>query len=163
MLGGAAVVTAVTVGVKMGSKAKAAKDLKIGFGSLGIKKASLKEGVLFDVILKATNNSPVELKFTQPFVEISILDSKGSLTPISSSNDASGVVTLSPRKVSDLKFNLSISPVQALKLPALVMHIINNKVALALGQKVKTDKKLLLEYGFTAEGINFKEKQNILI
>lgn len=161
---GTAVLGAGIYGVsKMSGKAQAAKDLKIAFGSLKIGKASLKDGVTLDVVLKATNNSAVELKFTQPFVEISIKNDKGELTPIASSNDAQGIVTLAPRKISELKFNLAISPIQALKIPGLVLHLINNKILVAKGEKPDASKRILLEYGFTAEGINFKEKQDVLV
>ncbi len=155
--------TGIAVGVNLAGKAKAATDLKLDFGALNLKSASVKDGILFDVIFKAANNSPVELKFTQPFVEVSIMGDKGALTQIAVSHDALGIISLAPRKVSDLKFNLSISPTQAARIPTLLWHFINNKVAVAFGRKPTIDKKLLLEFGFTAEGINFKKKQDVLV
>lgn len=154
---------ATIVGVQLNNKAKAANDLKVAFGSLSIKKASFKEGVLMDVVLKATNNSAVELKFTQPFVEVSVLNEKGEMAAIANSNDAQGVVSLAPRKVSDLKFNLQITPAQAIKLPSLVMYLVSQKIKLATGAPIKATKKILVEYGFTAEGINFKQKTDVAI
>lgn len=163
LIGGSlAAITATVLALKLNSKAKAASDLKIAFGSLNIRKASFKDGVLMDVVLKATNNSTTELKFTQPFVEVSIKNTKNELAPIANSTDAEGLTVLPARKVSDLKFNLNISPVQALKIPGLLMHFVNKSIAKITGAKI-ADQKLLLEFGFTAEGINFKQKQDVLV
>lgn len=145
-------------GLDLSGKADAAAGLKMDFGSLNVLRASLKEGILFNVILKATNNSAHELKFSQPFVEVSILDSKNKFTTIAASNDASGIISLPARKTSNLKFNLNISPTQALKLPGLLMHVVKKVAGLN-----PTPKKVLVEYGLSAEGINIKQKSDVLL
>jgi len=102
--------------IKLSGKADAANDLKIAFGALNFKKASFANGVTFDVILKATNSSTYELKFTQPFVTVFIQNSSKGFDAIAQSTDANGMVTLPPRKTSELKFNLLYKPYASIKI-----------------------------------------------
>ncbi len=159
IIGGISLSAAIIYGVtSLSSKAAAASDLKIAFGSLNIKKVSFKDGILMDVILKATNGSSQDLEFSQPFVQISILNDKGVLTPIALSNDANGMVKLPARKTSDLKFNLQVTPLQATKIPGLIMHMVSNAI-----NPSRAKKTIVVEYGFTALNKNFKQKQNVQV
>lgn len=162
LLIGATGLTILGFGIKkalsLKGKADAAANLKIGFTALNFTKVNARDGIFFDVILKATNNSPHDLNFTQPFVEVSILGAKNQMETIAVSNDAGAVVSLKARTSSELRFNLSIGTIQALKLPSLLLYLINRMV-----NKTAANKKVLVEYGLTSEGFDIKNKQDVLI